>query len=427
PPSYRGAVEGDSLHRLIRELPKSDLHLHLDGSLRLETLIELAAERGVRLPSETPEGLQETVFKARYASLSEYLEGFRYTCAVLQDREALERSSYELCRDCQEEGVFYLEIRFAPQLHTHEGFGIPAVLAAVSRGIERAEKEFGARPEVREGGLPPFRAGIIVCALRCFAPAFSRTYADMFHSFADLPRQKIFGLASEALVRASVRARDERGLPVVGVDLAGQEKGFPAEDHRRAYQLAHAAFLGKTVHAGEDYGPESIFQAITECHADRIGHGTWLFSAERIQSTRIQAPQAYVDRLVQYVADRRITLEVCLTSNLQTLPVLGSLGNHPFQKMRKNRLSATFCTDNRLVSRTTATREVEQAVRVFGLGPKELADLLVYGFKRAFYPGPYLEKRAFVRRILDHRNEVLGRYGVGPRQLRWDPPAGPGQ
>ena len=399
---------------LIRDLPKSDIHVHLGGSMRAESLIEMAQERGVVLPAETPEGLRREVFKDRYSSLEEYLHGFSYTSAVLRDPDSLERAAYELCLDCQEEGVRYLEVRLSPQLHTGEGGTIPTVLSAVAKGIERAEKGFNGHPGVASGREPPFKAGIIVAALRHFAPGFSRTYRDMLKIFEDLPRDQVFGLASEAMVHASVRARDELGVPVVGVDLAGREHGYPAEDHAKAYQIAHEAFLGKTVHAGEDYGPESIFQAITECHADRIGHGTWLFDSDQIQDPGITDRQGYVDRLVQYIADRRITVEVCLTSNLQTIPAMKSLRDHPFGKMRRSRLSVTLCTDNRLVSRTTVSREIGLAVKAFGLMPKELGDILVYGFKRSFYPGPYLEKREYVRHIIDYRDNVFRRHGVEP-------------
>jgi len=396
---------------LLRELPKTDLHLHLDGSLRPGTLLELARERQVKLPVKTERGLMRSVFKERYENLPDYLRGFALTCAVLQDAESLERATYELCLDCQEDGVRYAEIRFAPQLHSRPGFDTVAVLHAVARGIARAEKEFNSDPRVRGGAEPPFRAGIIVCALRFFAGNFSRTYHDLFAALSDLPPEQVFGIASEALVRASLRARDEHGAPVVGVDLAGQERGYPAEDHRRAYQLAHQAFLGKTVHAGEDYGPESIFQAITDCHADRIGHGTWLFSRSHIKGRAISDKAAYIDRLVQYIAERRITIEVCLTSNQQTLPQLADLKRHPFRKMVQNRLSATFCTDNRLVSRTTVSAEIHKAVEAFKLEPRQLKDLLVYGFKRSFFPGAYLEKRAYIRQVLDYRDAVFARHG----------------
>jgi len=396
---------------LIQELPKSDLHVHLGGSLREESLIEMAQERGVNLPAETPLELRRNVFKESYESLDDYLKGFVYTCAVLQDSDSLERAAYELCIDCQEEGVRYVEIRFAPQLHTGEDQSIHSVLASVSKGIRSAENEFNSRPHVVSGHEPAFRAGIIVCALRFFSPQQSTTYGRMLRAFTDLPEKHIFSLASEELVRASVAARDDYGLPVVGVDLAGREHGYPADDHIKAFQLAHEAFLGKTVHAGEDYGPESIFQAITSCHADRIGHGTWLFSTDKIMDKRIVNREAYVESLVQYIADKRITIEVCLSSNLQTTPSLKSLSEHPFRKMLDGSLSVAFCTDNRLVSRTSVSLEIQKAVDAFNITPKELGDLLVYGFKRSFFPGPYLKKREYVRKVIDYRDEVLKRHG----------------
>jgi adenosine deaminase len=221
-------------------------------------------------------------------------------------------------------------------------------------------------------------------------------------------RYELYSTASVEVARAAARLRDE-GCLVVGIDLAGQEKGYPAGDHKRAYQIAHEEFLGKTVHAGEDYGPESIFQAIGDLHADRIGHGTWLFSEDKIQA-RIPNKKAYVDALVQFIADKRITLEVCLTSNQQTVPELAAdLSKHPFAEMRKRKLSTTFCTDNRLVSNTTVSREIERAVKAFDLTAREVRDSLIYGFKRCFFPGSYLEKRQYVRQVIDYADRFLGR------------------
>ena len=402
---------------LIFALPKSDLHVHLDGSLRLATLIELARARRVKLPSTSPEGLLTTVFKRAYRNLPEYLKGFEFTVACLQDPEGLERAAYELCWDCRNENVFYVEIRFAPQLHVHGTFDIRAVLRAVSRGIARATREIHADPQIRSGALPRFYAGIIVCALRFFLPAFSEHYRSYFDALREAPQREIHALASLELARASIAAAEEDGLPVVGFDLAGQESGYPAKDHQLAYALVHDHFLGKTVHAGEDYGPESIFQAITDCHADRIGHGTWMFSTGRIRDRSVGDKRRFVDKLVQYVADRRITLEVCLTSNQQTIPELRQdLRLHPFRHMWKSRLSVTLCTDNRLVSRTTVTDEVEKAVTTFGLAPKELKNLLVYGFKRSFFPGTYAEKRDYVRTVLDCLERVMLEHGLDVRQ-----------
>ena len=398
---------------LIRKLPKNDLHVHLDGCLRLPTLIELARQHQVALPSQTEEGMLEKVFRPRYRNLQEYLEGFRYTVAVLADAEALERAAFELAEDCQEEGVRYLEVRFAPQLHVRTGFDITAVVRAVDRGLRRAAARFNARPEVVAAQEPPFAAGIILCALRFFEPTFSEGYRLLFEALPEASQKERYAAASLQVARAAARLRHEDGLLVVGIDLAGQEQGYPAEDHGAAYQVAHEAFLGKTVHAGEDYGPESIFQAIGDLHADRVGHGTWLLDETKIHDPKIENRRAYVDRLAEFIADKRITIEVCLTSNQQTVPELADdLSKHPFGEMRKRRLSTTFCTDNRLVSRTTVSREIARAVEAFALTPREVRDMLIYGFKRSFYPGTYLEKRAYVRQVIDYADRVLAEAGV---------------
>ena len=400
---------------LIRRLPKTDLHVHLDGSLRLTSLIELARERKVPLPSETSEGLQALVFRSRYANLAEYLEGFRYTVAVLQDAEALERAAFELAEDCQADGVRYVEVRFAPQLHVRPGFELPDVVRAVDRGLRRAASAFNARPEVTGGRAPRFAAGILLCAMRFFSPEFSQGFRRFFDAMPEASEREIQQAASLEVARAAARLRSEEGLLVVGIDLAGQEKGYPAEDHRKAYQIAHESFLGKTVHAGEDYGPESIFQAIGDLHADRIGHGTWLFDDTKITSPRIRDRKRYVEDLAEFISDKRITIEVCLTSNQQTVPELaGDLRQHPFAEMRRRRLSTTFCTDNRLVSDTTVSHEIARAVEAFGLTPQEVRDILIYGFKRSFFPGTYLEKRKYVRQVINFANQLLGEAGHGP-------------
>ena len=405
---------------LIAQLPKSDLHLHLDGSLRLDTLLDLARQHKVKLPSRTRDGLLELVFKRAYKNLPEYLKGFEFTVACLNDAESLERAAYELCLDCRAENVFYAEIRFAPQLHVRGEFQVKDVLRAVCRGVERAKKELNRDPAVRRGDVPRFEAGVIVCALRFFLPAFSEHYRAYFEALPTAPASEIYSLASLELARAAVAVREEEGLPVVGFDLAGQERGFPAKDHQAAFQLVHEHFLGKTVHAGEDYGPESIFQAITDCHADRIGHGTWLFSRRHIRDKSIEDKRRFIDELVRYVADRRITLEVCLTSNQQTIPELRErLHRHPFKKMREARCSVTLCTDNRLVSRTTMTDEVEKAVDAFGLDARALKDVLIYGFKRSFFAGSYPEKRDWVRSVLNHLEDRFAAGGhavVGRRR-----------
>jgi adenosine deaminase len=407
-----GATSPDSksqrLTRLLAAAPKSDLHVHLDGSLRLSTLIELAGAAGVALPAATEAGLREKVFKPHYNNLAEYLEGFRYTVAVLQSEAALERATFELCEDAWREGVCYLEIRFAPQLHVSPSLSIEKVVHAVAAGIARAERTFAAEPRVIAKEWPPFRAGIIFCALRMFAPEFSACYRGYFDACGFSPKSEVYARASLDLARAAVHLKNVAKLPVVGFDLAGQEKGYPADTHEQAFQAVHEAFVGKTVHAGEDYGPESIFMAIGDLHADRIGHGTWLLDPARVTDPSIKDPQAFIEALAQYVADRRITIEVCLTSNQQTVPELaGDLRRHPFAAMVRRRLSTTICTDNRLVSNTTVTREWQRAVETFELSAKEVHDILAYGFKRSFFPAPYLEKRAYVRTVLDALERVF--------------------
>jgi adenosine deaminase len=389
--------------------------VHLDGSLRLTSLVELARDRKVALPSETPEGLEALVFRPRYANLAEYLEGFRYTVGVLQDAEALERAAFELAEDCQADGVRYVEVRFAPQLHVRPGFEVPDVVRAVDRGLRRAAAAFNARPEVAQGQEPPFAAGILLCAMRFFRPEFSLGFRRFFETLPEASEREIHAAASLEVARAAARLKNDEGLLVVGIDLAGQEKGYPAEDHAKAYQIAHEAFLGKTVHAGEDYGPESIFQAIGDLHADRIGHGTWLFDATKITSPRIRDRKRYVEDLSEFISDKRITIEVCLTSNQQTVPELAAdLRQHPFAEMRRRRLSTTFCTDNRLVSKTTVTDEIVRAVEAFSLTPREVRDILIYGFKRSFFPGTYLEKRGYVRDVINFANRLLPGEGPAP-------------
>jgi adenosine deaminase len=395
----------------IREVPKTDLHVHLDGSIRIPTLIDLAKSRGVKLPSYTEEGLRETVFKDRYSSLVEYLHGFGFTCAVLQDPEALERAAYELAYDNFEEGVRYIEVRFAPQLHVHDTLDVATVLRSVCQGMARARDEINRLEAIASGREPRFEFGIIACAMRMFTGGFSRYFRQFMTVHAFTPPDEIYALASAEMARAVVSLRNNEGLPIVGFDLAGQEAGYPAGDHVEAYNIIHKAFLNKTVHAGEAYGPESIFQAITDLHADRIGHGYHLFSPDRIQSPQIKNRDEYIQRLAQYIAERRVTLEVCLTSNLQTMPELTDIKQHNFRKMLDARLSVTLCTDNRTVSNTNVSREVSLALHNFDISPRHLKGLLIYGFKRSFYPGSYQEKRAYVRQVIDYYETVARKHG----------------
>lgn len=393
----------------IQAIPKNDLHVHLDGSLRPETLVELAREQKVELPSYTADGLQETVFKDSYADLDEYLRGFAYTCRVMQDAESLERVACELAQDNIDEGVRYMEVRFAPQLHVSDRLTFEEVMESVDRGLRRARDEFNAKLGPDE---PEFEYGIIVTAMRFFTPAFSTYYSDLARVHPYSSDDELIRMASLELAKGSVKLRNETDIQVVAFDLAGSEYGYPASAHQEAYDYVHSNFMKKTVHAGEAYGPESIFQAITKIHADRIGHGLRLFRTDMIYGDEVQDRERYVEQLANYIADKRITVEVCLTSNLQTCPDLKSVADHSLGEMLDRNLSLSLCTDNRLVSKTTVTREIELAIEGFDISPKQLKNIMIYGFKRSFFFRPYPEKRQWVRRITNYYERLEQQFGI---------------
>ncbi len=392
--------------KLIKAIPKTDLHVHLDGSLRVGTLITLAKAQKLPLPSETETGLRELVFKDRYANLEEYLRGFAYTCAVLRDPEALEQVAYELAWDNFNEGVRYMEPRFAPQLNATDQMDLVGVLAAVNRGLHKAKSEINRQKEIADGTEPPFDYAIIGCAMRKFSAGFSPYFSQFLASHRYRDPTQVYPLASLELVESLVAARDVEGIPITGFDLAGEERGWPANVHREAYAFAQYHFLKKTVHAGEAYGPPSIFQAITECHANRIGHGTHLFASELVDLPSPETRQQYTDALAEYISSRRITIEVCLTSNQQTIPTITDLKEHPVGEMIARRMSISICTDNRLVSNTTVCNEIEKFLQAFPVSNLELKNIIIYGFKRSFSSMPYPQKRAYVHRIIEYYEKV---------------------
>ncbi len=402
-------IQLNNFRKLVEQIPKSDLHLHLDGSVRMGTIIDIAHQEKIYLPSYTEDGLNELVFKDNYNNLEEYLKTFQYSCAVMQRSEHIERIAYEVAIDNQKEGVRYIEVRFAPHLHIHNQLDMKTILKSVNKGLKRAKDEFNRKPEVRKRIEPPFYYGIIVCALRSFG-RYSDYYSKFFDAHPFSTPKDIFSSCSYELVQGVVKYRDELGIPIIGFDLAGAEKGHPAAYHWKAYQYAHENFLHKTVHAGEAYGPESIFQAITELHADRIGHGYYLFDITKIEDPRISTKnkkEKYVLDLSQYIADRRITIEVCLKSNMQTNPSIKKLKYHAFQKMLMHNLCTTFCTDNRTVSKTTVTDEIVLAVNNFNINLHQLKNSIIYGFKRSFFPGTYISKRRYVRDIINYFEKIV--------------------
>jgi adenosine deaminase len=395
----------------LKEIPKTDLHLHLDGSLRVSSLIEMAKKQKIELPSFSEEGLRKLVFKDAYNNLGEYLHGFMYTCAVLRDSENLERAAYELAIDNQNEGVYYIEVRYAPQLLMDNGkMDMVEAIDAVNRGLKKAEVEFNQKKEVKAGLIPEFHYGIIACAMRMFGPQFSPYYGTLYQTLKYSKAYEVMRIGALELAQAVIEIRDQKGIPIVGFDLAGQEDGYPAENFKDAYDYVHRNFMHKSVHAGEAYGAESIFQAISDLHADRLGHAYYLFDDKKISDPKITNKTDYIQKLSSFVAEKRVTVEVCLTSNMQTNPEIKDIKNHSFKKMLDNKISTTICTDNRLVSNTTVTKEYELAVNNFSIELKQLQDIVAYGFKRSFYPGAYSEKRKYVRSILNYFDSVTKKH-----------------
>lgn len=399
--------------KFLTAIPKTDLHLHLDGSLRIPTLIDLAKQYDCQLPSFTEEGLRETVFKERYSALEDYLTGFGLTCSVMQTPESLERIAYELALDNFAEGVRYIEVRFAPQLHINKNQNLKDVVLSVDKGLKRAKTQINAKLQADE---PPFDYGIILCAMRFCTADFSDYYRRFFSMHEYSPHLETIRLLSLELAQAAIALRDSTDAQIVAFDIAGAEYGYPADNHRDSYEYIHTNFMMKTVHAGEAFGPESIFQALTKCHADRIGHGLFLFSEERIVDPDIIDRKNYIELLANYIAEKRITLEVCLTSNLQTVPQITSVAMHPFRQMLDHKLSVTLCTDNRLVSNTTVTREISLACENFSLSSNQLKNIIIYGFKRCFYHGSYSEKRDYVRRNIDYYEKIERTFSAESRQ-----------
>jgi adenosine deaminase len=377
----------------LKKLPKADLHVHLDGSLRLNSLIELAHELKINLPSYKEEGLRELVFKNQYQDLPDYLQGFQYTCAVMQDLQALERVAYEFAWDAYHNGVLYIEPRYSPELLKGEKLKSHEVIVAIDKGLQRAKQEINVLIDKENQKLkeqnstphPKFVYSHIICAMRMWDPE-----------------------QSLSTIQSAILTKEKHNLPIMAIDLAGPEDGYPAIDHADAYTYAHKHFLYKTVHAGEAYGPSSIFQAITNLYADRIGHGFHLFNAEMINTKNPNKAKQYVKNLVQYIAERRITLEVCLTSNLQTLPELkNDPSKHSLKKMLEAGLSVAICTDNTLVSNTNITKELMLAIKTFNLDQEMIKKLVMYGIKRGFYPGNYLEKKQYIDQCSRYYDSVL--------------------
>jgi adenosine deaminase len=330
-------------HDVLQSLPKVLLHEHLDGVLRPTTIIELAKSARYReLPTEDPEELARWFHQgANQGSLPKYLAGFAHTIAVMQTEEALERVAYEQAEDLSADGVVYFETRFAPVFHTREGLTHQQVVSAVLKGLERGQKEFGISP------------GLIMCAMRNM---------DVSLEMAEL-------------------AVDFRERGVVGFDLAGEEGGFPPKKHVDAFHYIQRQNFNITIHAGEGFGKESIWQAIQYCGAHRIGHGTRLIDDIAVANGKA----VKLGGLAQYVLDKRIPLEICLLSNVHT-GAARSLAEHPFKIFYREKFRVTLNTDNRLMSDTTMSKEFSAASEAFGLSIEDFEKITINAMKSAFLP-----------------------------------------
>lgn len=397
-----------NLLEFVSQIPKSDLHVHLDGSVRMNTIIELSKKQGIKLPSYTVEGLNELVFKDKYANLVEYLAGFGYVVPIMQTPENLERIGYEFAMDNINEGVCYVEARFAPQLHVNDDQDMDKVLLSVNSGFERAQSEYNPRKEVQSGQVPEFKYGIIACAMRSFFEGMSPFYDMFLKSHRHSKLNNVYAMASRELAFACVNTRDKYGIPIVALDLAGAEAGNPPSRYKDAYHFAHQNFMNLTVHAGEAYGPESILEAISELYPERIGHGFHLFSHGEILDPLILADKERImKKLVNYIGDRKIAIEVCLTSNLQTIPSIKDIKNHSLGKMIEVGLTTCICTDNRTVSKTTATKELMLAIENFDLDESAIKKLVLDGFRNSFYCGSYAEKTRYIDKVVKRYDELM--------------------
>jgi adenosine deaminase len=331
---------------VIEKLPKTDLHVHLDGSLRLGTILELADRQRIELPSHDKDGLRAAMnLGQNCGSLVEYLKAFDVTLRVMQTEESLRRIAYELAEDAARENVRYMEVRYAPMLHTRRGLKLTSVVEAVLSGLRAAQTDLR------------IESNVIICGIRNVSPESSLEMAEIAVAYKN------------------------RG--VVGFDLAGAEYDHPAKHHKNAFQLVRDNNINVTIHAGEAYGPESIAQALHVCGAHRIGHGC------RLREN---------GDLLHYVNDHRIPLECCPSSNVQT-GAIRNLASHPLKLYYNLGLRVTVNTDNRLVTDTTVSKELWLCHTQMGLTLGDLKGIILAGFKSAFLP--FHVKQQYLRSVSD--------------------------
>ncbi|WP_426510061.1 adenosine deaminase [Dactylosporangium sp. McL0621] len=342
----------------IRRAPKALLHDHLDGGLRPATILDLAAGIGHELPAATPEGLGEWfVAAADSGSLERYLTTFAHTVAVMQTADALHRVARECALDLAADGVVYAEVRFAPEQHLEAGLTLPEVVEAVLDGFRAGSAEAAAQGT-------PIRVGTLLTAMRHAA-------------------------RSMEIAELSIRYRD---AGVVGFDIAGAEAGFPPTRHLDAFEYLQRENSHFTIHAGEAFGLPSIWQALQWCGADRLGHGVRI-----VDDIGAGGTGNALGRLAAYVRDKRIPLELCPSSNVQT-GAAPSIREHPIGLLRDLRFRVTVNTDNRLMSGTSMSREMALLVEAFGYGWAELQWFTVNAMKSAFIP--FDERLALINDVI---------------------------
>jgi adenosine deaminase len=343
----------------IRDAPKVLLHDHLDGGLRPATVLELAAEVGYdALPADTADDLGHWFLSASHSgSLVRYLEGFGHTVAVMQTPDALARVASECAQDLAADGVVYAEVRFAPELHVERGLELDAVVEAVLAGF-RAGSELAAERGRR------IRVGCLLTAMRHAA-------------------------RSKEIAELAIRYRD---AGVVGFDIAGAEAGFPPTRHLDAFEYLRRENFHFTIHAGEAFGLPSIWEAIQWCGADRLGHGVRI-----VDDIDTSGPTPKLGRLAQYVRDKRIPLEMCPSSNVQT-GAAASIAEHPIGLLRRLYFRVTVNTDNRLMSGTSMSREMLLLAEAFGYGWPDLQWFTVNAMKSAFIP--FDERLAIINDVI---------------------------
>ncbi|MDB4940572.1 MAG: Adenosine deaminase [Labilithrix sp.] len=347
---------------VIEKLPKTDLHVHLDGSLRLSTILDLADKQRVELPSHDEDGLRKAMnLGQNCGTLVEYLKAFDVTLRVLQTADALTRAAYELAEDAARENVRYMEVRYSPMLHTRHGLALTMVVEAVLEGLRAAQDKYG------------IESNVILCGIRNVSASSSLEMAELAVAYKN------------------------RG--VVGFDLAGAEYDHPAKHHRAAFQLVRDNNINVTIHAGEAYGPESIHQAIHVCGAHRIGHGC------RLRED---------GDLLHYVNDHRIALECCPSSNVQT-GAIRDLASHPLKLYKNLGLRVTVNTDNRLVTDTTVSKELWLCHTQMGLSLDDLKQVILSGFKSAFMP--FHVKQQHLRKVSEELNAFVHEQEESSRTL----------